>query len=180
MSQRPELQISKLNISIAQQDANIIRSRNLPQISFDASWVDHRREYDVDNLGRDNQEYYTLALNLSMRPFQGGKTIFAYKRKKIEIERLRQIQHQQKNSIKTEVETRFYQLIAAKSRLDSATIGVDQAREAYHFAEQSSKLGITSLEDMNCNRLGYGWIIQLVILYECAANSSFFGVLDEE
>ena len=148
MSQRPELQISKLNISIAQQDANIIRSRNLPQISFDASWVDHRREYDIDTLDRDNQEYYTLSLNLSMRPFQGGKTIFAYKRKKIEIERLKQVQHQQKNSITTEVKTRFQQLIASKSRLVSATVGVDQAREAYRFSEQSAKLGVTSLEDL--------------------------------
>ena len=148
MSQRPELQISKLNISIAQQDANIVRSRNLPQISFDASWVDHRREYDIDNLDRDNQEYYTLSLNLSMRPFQGGKTIFAYKRKKIEIQRLKQVQHQQKNSIITEVKTRFQQLIASKSRLVSATVGVDQAREAYRFSEQSAKLGVTSLEDL--------------------------------
>jgi len=148
MSQRPELQISKLNISIAQQDANIIRSRNLPKVSFDASWVDHQRKYDLDELDRDNQTYYTLGLNLSMQPFQGGKTIFAYKRKKIEIQRLKQVQHQQRNSITTEVRTRFQQLIAGKSRLVSATTGVDQAREAYRFAEQSAKLGVTSLEDL--------------------------------
>jgi len=168
MSQRPELQISKLNISIAQQDANIIRSRNLPQISFDASWVDHRREYDVDKFGRDNQEYYTLALNLSMRPFQGGKTIFAYKRKKIEIQRLKQVQYQEKNSIITEVKTRYHQLIAAKSRLASAIIGVDQAREAYHFAEQSSKLGVTSLEDLLLSEilLTRSEINRIKVLYE--------------
>jgi len=148
MNQRPEIQFSKLNISMAQEDAKIIRSRNLPQLSFDASWVDHRRKYDLDELDRDNQKYYTLALNLSMRPFQGGKTIFAYRRKKIEIQRLKQVQHQQRNSITTEVRTRFQQLIAGESRLVSATVGVDQAREAYHFSEQSAKLGVTSLEDL--------------------------------
>ncbi len=148
MSQRPQLELTKLNISIAHEDARIIRARNLPQVSFDASWVDRQRTYDLEALDKDNQQYYTLGINLTMRPFQGGKTIFAYKRNKVEIQRLKQVQIQEKNSIVTEVKTRFQQLNSGKSRLVSATIAVDEAREAYYFEEQSAKLGVTSLEDL--------------------------------
>ncbi|RKX23953.1 MAG: hypothetical protein DRP47_12105, partial [Candidatus Zixiibacteriota bacterium] len=44
--------------------------------------------------------------------------------------------------------TRFQQLTSGKSRLLSATIAVDEAREAYYSEEQSTKLGVTSLEDL--------------------------------
>ncbi|MEA3544002.1 MAG: TolC family protein, partial [Thermodesulfobacteriota bacterium] len=146
--QRPELFLSQLNISMAREDLKTIRARNLPQVSLDASRVDYSRNYDFHALDDEERDYYTLSLNLSMNLFQGGKTIHAHRRQKKEIQRLKQVSIQQKNAIETEVRTRFQQLIAGSSRLASAVSGVDAAREAYNFADQAARLGVSSLNDL--------------------------------
>ncbi len=148
LTQRPEIQLAKLNLAMAQQEIRVIRSRSLPRISFDASWVDSRRDYANEKSPLDDRNYYTLGLNLSMRPFQGGRNIFAYRKQKLAIERLGHEQSSRNNSITTEVKTRFQQIQEMDGRLHSAVESVAEAQEAYQFAEQSSKLGVSSLDDL--------------------------------
>ncbi len=148
LNQRPELQLAELNISMAGEEAKSIRARNLPRISFDAGWTDYQRDFDRDDLERETRDYYTLSLNLSMRPFQGGRNIFAYRKQKLMIKRLEHDRVRQRNAITTEVRTRFQQLLAGDSRLSSATKGEAAAREAYLFADRATKLGISSLDDL--------------------------------
>lgn len=148
LEQRPELQQVKLNISMAREDSKAIRARNLPRISLDAGWVDYQREYDSSSLSGDNRDYYSLSLNLSMRPFQGGKNIFAFRKQNLLIKKLEYQQSQQVNAINTEVNTRFQQLVAGNSGLSAANKGVTEALEAYHFADRATKVGVSSLSDL--------------------------------
>ena len=83
-----------------------------------------------------------------MRPFQGGKNIFAYRKQKLLIKRLEYEQSQQVNAIGTEVNTRFQQLKEGDSRLRAAIKGVAEATEAYHFADRAAKVGVSSLDDL--------------------------------
>ena len=148
LEQRPELQLAKLNVAMAREDVKSIRARNLPQISLDAGWIDYQRKYDVSSLPEDDRNYYTLSLNLSMRPFQGGKNIFAYRKQKLTIKRLEYVQSQKINAIGTEVNTRYQQLLEGDSRLRAANMGVVKALEAYHFADRAIKVGASSLDDL--------------------------------
>ena len=148
LEQRPELQLAQLNISMAREDSKAIRARNLPQVSLDAEWIDYQRGYDNSALAEDDRNYYTLSLNLSMRPFQGGKNIFAYRKQNLLIKRLEYEQSQQINAIGTEVNTRFQQLQEGDSRLRAAINGVAEATEAYHFADRAAKVGVSSLGDL--------------------------------
>ncbi len=148
LDQRPELIMSDLNVAMAREDAKMIRARNLPRASFDASWVDYEREYDDDTIGLETRDYYTLSLNLSVRPFQGGKNIFAYRKQLLTIKRFEHERDRRKNGIVTEVRTRFQQFLEGDSRLDTAKSGVAEANEAYDFAARSAKLGVLSLEDL--------------------------------
>ncbi|MCK5826653.1 MAG: TolC family protein [Desulfuromusa sp.] len=148
LEQRIELQLAQLNISMAREDIKAIRARNLPRISFDAGWTDYQREFDTDYLSEEDRNYYTLSLNLSMRPFQGGKNIFAFRKQKLLIKRLEYENSRQINTIKTEVNTHLERLLEGESQISSAVIGVAAAREAYDFADRATKLGVSSLDDL--------------------------------
>ncbi len=148
LQQHPEIKLADLNIALARKDLTMVRARNLPRVSLDASWVDYQREYDNSSVSQENRDYYTLALNVSMRPFQGGKTFFAYRKQKLAIQRLERERSQRGNAIISAVKSRYHQLVAGDSRLKSATRGVDEAREAYLFADRSVNLGISSLDDL--------------------------------
>jgi outer membrane protein len=148
LHQRPELKLTDLNVAMAHEDAKLIRARNLPQASFAASWNDYEREFDDSRLDKEIRDYYTLSLNLSVKPFQGGKNIFAYRKQLLTIKRLQQERIKQKSSIVTEVKTRFELFLSGISLLDASKKGVEEANEAYNFAARSAKLGVLSLKDL--------------------------------
>jgi len=83
-----------------------------------------------------------------MRPFQGGKNIFAYRKQNLLIKRLEYEHSQQINAISTEVNTRFQQLQEGKSRLSAAVKGVAEATEAYRYADRAAKVEVSSLDDL--------------------------------
>jgi outer membrane protein len=148
LRQRPEIKLGQLSIAMAREDAKGILSRNLPHASFDASLIDYHREFD-DGLRPDEDfNYYTLAFNLNMRPFQGGKNIFGYRRQKLAVKRLENELRKTRASIVTEVKSRYQQLLEGQSLIESSARGLEVAREIYDFTDHSTKLGVTSLDDL--------------------------------
>ena len=148
LANRPELELARQNIQIARQDSTSILARNLPQASVDASWVDYNRSFDNNTIASEERDYYTVSLNVSIRPFQGGRNIAAWRRQQLAVQRLEQDLISRSNSIDTDARTRFAQIEEARSRLENSAQGLAEAREAYNFAEQSTKLGVSSLNDL--------------------------------
>ena len=146
--QRPEITMAQRNIDIARQDAKIILARNLPQAQLDASWVDYQRVYDESRYPDDDRDYYSVTLNLSIRPFQGGRNISAYRQQNITVDRYQQLLAKQKNAITTEVQTRYQQLAASRAHINNAQITLTAADEAYRVAFKSAELGVVSLDDL--------------------------------
>jgi len=148
LRQRPEIKLGQLSIGLAREDAKGILSRNLPHASFDASLIDYHREYDKSLRDEEDYNYYTLAFNLNMRPFQGGKNIFGYRKQKLVVKRLENELRKTRASIATEVKSRYQQLLEGQSLIDSSAQGLEVAREIYEFADHSAKLGVSSLDDL--------------------------------
>jgi len=146
--QRAELKLAQLNIDMARQDAKMIRARNLPQAQIEASWVDYQRDYDQSSYPDDDRDYYSVTLNLSFKPFQGGRNISAWRKQKIAVDRYHQMQLRQKNAITTEVQTRYHQLIESRARIVNANQTLIAATEAYQFASKSAELGVVSIDDL--------------------------------
>lgn len=145
---RPELRVVELDIAIARQDMKVIQGRSLPQASLDASWVDESRDYDDSALDSTDREYCTLALNLTFKPFQGGKAIAARQRQGFVVKRLQTLKARQLDLIKTEVDIRLEQYKEAQTQVVSAVSGLNAAREAYQFADQTVRLEVSSLDDL--------------------------------
>jgi outer membrane protein TolC len=148
LSQRPEIKLAQLNIDMAREDKKMIISRNLPRVSLDANWIDYTREFDEASLDGEDYSYYTVALNVNMRPFQGGQSLFAYRRQKLTVNRLENELFHSRAAIVAEVKSRYQQFVEAKAYVDSAAKGLDLAREIYNITEHSSRLGVTSLDDL--------------------------------
>ncbi|NLV24099.1 MAG: TolC family protein [Deltaproteobacteria bacterium] len=148
LERRPDLRLAAFNIDMARQEARIIAARNLPQVSLDASYVDYQRDYDDRRFTDDDRDYYTLSLNVSMRPFQGGRNISAYRRQRLVAQRQEEMLLQRRQVVVTEVRTTFQQLQESRSRLKVAADTLAEAREAYQVASRSVKLGISSLSDL--------------------------------
>ena len=145
---RPEMTLSSLNIEMASQDAKSILARNLPRAELSASWTDYHREYDVDDYAGDDRDYYSVSLNLSMQPFQGGRTISEWRKQRIAIDRYRQQLAVQRNRIITELNTSFERLRQGHERLKDAMKGIEHARAAYDVATKSTEMGMYSLNDL--------------------------------
>ncbi|MBW2010126.1 MAG: TolC family protein [Deltaproteobacteria bacterium] len=148
LDQRPELHMMRLNIEIARQDARVIAARNLPQVSIDAGWTDYQRDYDDTRHPDDERDYYSVSINLSMKPFQGGRNLFAWRRQRLAVQRLQHRQVKQRHAVTTEVKTRYQQLQEAHARLTTAGDSILEAREAYRLAGRSADLGMISLNDL--------------------------------
>jgi outer membrane protein TolC len=147
-ARRAELELASLSIEMSRQDARMILARSLPRASLDGSWTDYQRDYDDNRRVDDNRDYYSVAVNLSFQPFDGGRTIYAYRRQLLAVERLEQAMIRQRNSIVAEVRTRFEQVVASHGRLQAANVTLTQAQEAYKLRKRSVELGVNSLRDL--------------------------------
>lgn len=147
LERRPEIELSELSIEMARQDAKSIRARNLPRAEIDAAWTDYQREYDTD-YPEDDRDYYSVTLNLSMKPFQGGRNISAWRKQRIAVDRYRQQLANQRNTIVTEVSTSFEQLKQGRARIKDARKTIEHARAAYEVAHKSTEMGMYSLDDL--------------------------------
>lgn len=148
LEQRLDLRLAQLQIDLARQDVKTIRARNLPRAQLEASWVDYQRDYDVASYPDDNRDYYSLTLNLSMQFFQGGRTLSAWRKQKLTVERYQQQLFKQRNAIVTDVRTRYQQLKESRERIHNANVTLDEAREAYLWASKAVELGVVSLNDL--------------------------------
>ena len=145
---RPELKIVDLDLALAKQELKVIQGRRLPKASLDASWVDDSRDYDDSAVDSTDREYYSLALNLSFKPFQGGKVIAARQRQKVVVDRLKTLKKRQLGLVETEVGIRLEQYRETQTQVDAAESGLNEAREAYRFADQTVRLEVSSLDDL--------------------------------
>ncbi|MBR5998461.1 MAG: TolC family protein [Deltaproteobacteria bacterium] len=148
LGRRAELQMIGRNIDMSREDTKIIAARSLPQVSLDAAMVDYDRDYEKKRYNDEDRTYYTVSLNVTMRPFQGGRNIAAYRRQKATTRRMEAGLQHQREAIITEVHTSFQQMEESRARLSVAIDTLREAEEAYRVAQRSVELGVSSLEDL--------------------------------
>jgi outer membrane protein TolC len=146
--QRVEIQMAKINVDIARQDAAQVFARNMPKADIDVSWTDYDRDYDVSNYTDEQRDYYNIALNLSFRPFQGGRNISLWRQKKIAVSRLEQQLKKQIHDVVAEVKIQFDQVVTGLSQVSAASQALSEATEAYRMAERSAEVGVVSLDEL--------------------------------
>ncbi len=153
-SNRPELAMGALAIDTARMDSHIAISRNFPSVGLEANWADGERNNDepvetaYGNFATENEDYYSLMLTMTFRPFQGGRNIFNWKALRKRVEGLRHQLRQQYHDVDNEVETRWLLLQESISALEPAKEAVEEAKLAYDMNKKFVKLGVVSLDEL--------------------------------
>ncbi|MBN2645376.1 MAG: TolC family protein [Desulfuromonadaceae bacterium] len=148
LEQRPDLKLAQFNIELARQDARAIMARNLPQVQLEGGWTDYSRSYDDSRYADDDRDYYSVTLNVTLRPFQGGRNLSAWRKQQIAVNRYEQQLAAARYQVASDVETRFQQLQEARARITNAQDTLNEARSAYEVANRSTELGVSSLDDL--------------------------------
>jgi len=146
--QRPDLKMADLSIGMAEQEKIQVAAQSLPKASLVGSWTDYSNDYENSRYPDEQRDYYSVTLQVSMQPFQGGKNIAAWRRQGLTVEKMRQQQLDTDKTIETEVRTAYSQWQNSEARITAAQDTVLQAREAWQFASQALERGVGSLRDV--------------------------------
>lgn len=146
--QRPEIRAAVINIAMAEQEKIQVAARSLPRVDLEGSWTDYTREYDNSLYPEEERDYYSISIRLTMKPFQGGRNIAAWRRQGITVEKMRQQQLETIKAIETEVRSAFSQWQESEPRLLASADTLNQATDAWRLSERSLELGVGSLRDL--------------------------------
>lgn len=146
--ERPDLGMAAINIGIAEQEKVQVAARSLPRVDLEGSWTDYTRDYENVRYPDDQRDYYSVALRVSIQPFQGGKNIFAWRRQGLTVEKMRQQQLDTVKAIDAEVRSAFSLWQDSEARLSASADTLRQATDAWKFAERALELGVGSLRDL--------------------------------
>lgn len=146
--ERPDLGMAAINVGVAEQEKIQVAARSLPRVDLEGSWTDYTRDYENTRYPDDQRDYYSVALRVSIQPFQGGKNIFAWRRQGLTVEKMRQQQMETAKGIDAEVRSAFSQWQDSEARLAASADTLRQATDAWKFAERALELGVGSLRDL--------------------------------
>lgn len=146
--ERPDLKMTELNINRAEQEKIQVAALSLPRVDLEGGWTNFDRNYDSNRYLDEQQDYYTVALRVSMKPFQGGRNIFDWRQQLLTVEKMRQLHQEAAKAIETEVRTSYSQWEDSKARMEVSADTLRQAVEAWRLAERSLELEVGSLHDL--------------------------------
>lgn len=118
--QRPELRLATINIELANNESHLILARGLPQVTVEASFVDHEVDYDQPKFTDESRDYWSLGLNMSINLFRGGADRAAYSQQLLAASRYSEERRALMKRIRMLVHTSFASLEEARQRIDSA------------------------------------------------------------
>ncbi|MFZ5775284.1 MAG: TolC family protein [Thermodesulfobacteriota bacterium] len=147
LAARPDLKIAELSIGRAKAQVIQVASRSLPQASVQASWTDYQRDYDNARYTDELRDYYTVGIQVSIRPFDGGRNIFAWRKQRLTVEKMRQQRLDTEKTIDTEVRSGYTLWQDSGARLQTATDTLRQAEDAWKLASRALELGVGSLKE---------------------------------
>ncbi len=152
---RPEIKMATLNVEIAGRDADTILAKNSPIVSLDGSYIDYQRDFDesiqissTESYSGEERDYYSVLLQVSFKPFQGGRNYHAYRKQKIAVQRLKQTLINTQNEIISAVKIRYERREENLEAIETTAKTVKEAEAAYEVAGKSAELGVVSLRDV--------------------------------
>lgn len=144
---RPDLQVATLRIDQAEQEVRRIAARNLPRVDMEGSWTDFDREYQDARYPDENRQYYNVGVQITFRPFQGGRNIFQWRQQRLQVQRLREELRDLELGVAAEVRAAYSRWQESYSRMQAAADTRAQAEAAWRMARRGLELGAGSLRE---------------------------------
>ncbi len=150
---REELENIRLDISINNSNANAALALSQPRLSIYNTFSNSYTEGKLASINQDGSSISnTIGLRATWRVFDGGRAKYGYKYNK-QISKVSEAKFaDQRNKIRQEVETSFYQLRSANQDIASSTREVIAARESLRLARLRFQAGVATQREVVNNQ----------------------------
>ncbi len=150
LEQLPEINASKVNISIAEKGLDIAKGGYLPTLSLNGSLgsgYTSTRDFDfTDQLDLNFNQRIGLSLNVPI--FNRNRTKAEVENAKIDIDIAALALAQEENDLYLKIETAWQNATAAQSQMQAADVARNAASESYRLAQKQYELGALSTTDL--------------------------------
>jgi outer membrane protein TolC len=138
LATRPEMRSFDSQQRIAHLSTDAAGEQRLPQLDFSGFWHYQGKHFNDGIPGYDYQ------ISLEFPLFTGGKIHAEEAREKLEEQRIAESRRQLEAQIVSDVKTAFDQLIAARSSVDVANLGLQLAQDEVAQAQRRFAAGVTT------------------------------------
>ncbi len=138
MQHRPDMDIARKSIAIAEKDAKIAASGFYPQLGADVDYYSHGdtpAAYGNDYGYEHDNDYWTATVSLSYPLFESGATYNTWKQARERVHALEQDYRNLKNAISVEVKSNFDQLKESAERIGVTRKALVASNESYRMAK---------------------------------------------
>ena len=151
LTSRPDYNALVWQEKLRQTGVSAARSGHYPSLYgyFAYNYSASSDEFKMDN----ENNSYTVGLNLSMSIFSGGNTRAKVQQAKIELDRARINKDQAIDDIKTETANIRLRLIEAYNRIESARSSLETANKAFEIAQSTSEAGLSTQLELKDSRV---------------------------
>jgi outer membrane protein TolC len=134
---RPDLQVAKKSVQIAEEDADITASGFYPHVSADLDYYqkgDDPTMSSSDYLTEHQEHYWTAGASVSWTVFEWGSNYYEYEQNKDTIRQLRNELENTRLEAGNEVKSNLLNLATAAERIRVARKSVEAGKEGYRMA----------------------------------------------
>ena len=138
LASRPEMRSFDSQQRIAHLATNAAGEQRLPQLDFSGFWHYQGKHWN------DGVPGYTYEITLEFPLFTGGRIHAQEAKAKLEEQRVAENRSQLEAQIVSDVKTAFDQLVAARSSVDVANLGLKLAQDEVAQAQRRFAAGVTT------------------------------------
>jgi outer membrane protein len=138
LAKRPEMRSFDSQQRIAHLSTDAAGEQRLPQLDFSGFWHYQGKHFNDGIPGYDYQ------ISLEFPLFTGGKIHAEEAREKLEEQKIAESRRQLEAQIVSDVKTAFDQLVAARSSVDVANLGLQLAQDEVAQAQRRFAAGVTT------------------------------------
>ncbi|MCK0192334.1 TolC family protein [Arenibacter sp. F20364] len=146
----PEINASRLNVSLSEKDLDIAKGGYLPTLSLAGSLgsgYTSTQVYDfTDQLDLNFNQRLGLSLNVPI--FNRNKTKSEVQTAKINIDMAKLELAQEEKDLYKKIETAWQNAITSQSEMEAADIARNAAKESFRLAQKQYELGALSTTDL--------------------------------
>ncbi|NNE78546.1 MAG: TolC family protein [Pricia sp.] len=150
LGQLPEINASKVNVSVAEKELDIAKGGYLPTLSLTGSigsgYTSTRDFNFTDQLDLNLNQRVGLSLNIPI--FNRNRTKAEVENAKIDIDIAELALVQEENNLYQKIETAWQNATAAQGQMQAADVARNAASESYRLAQKQYELGALSTTDL--------------------------------
>jgi outer membrane protein len=146
--QRPDLEMARKSVEIAEKDKSLAKGGFVPRVNLDAGYNYSDMDYRVDKPYEVERKYWSVGINAEWEFFSGGRDYYETRRS-IQVLSAQEAQEREtEQTVMAEVREALLGHADALVLIEGAREALEAAREAYDAAQSRYRAGVGTITDI--------------------------------